>query len=154
MIMENFILIAVTLFLLCIIGYMLINNNKSKYKQQEQRLFKLYQNIEEMMEDFEEYITEVKGQIDKEKNKLINLYEKLDKGNMKNEKLLANDFDDKKLDIENFINSENKSKNPVQQYSNNKISNVISLHNKGLSKEQIAKELKMSRGEVQLILNI
>lgn len=146
--MEDYILIVLLLFNLCIFGFFLIKNKRPNYKDKEQRIFKLYQNIEEMIDDFESYISEAKGQIETEKNKLIDLYEKLD--------IAASNEQAE----ESFKTENSEIETPVitlkekVQHPDNRINEVISLYNKGLSKEEIAKELKISRGEVQLILNI
>lgn len=145
--MEDYVLIVLLIINLCLLGYLLIKSKKPDYKEHEQRIFKLYQSIEEMMDDFESYITEAKGQIESEKNKLIDLYEKSDKTAIKKEAPLLKAGNSEMESPQ--IPPREKPRHP-----DNRVNEVINLYNKGLSKEEIAKDLKISRGEVQLILNI
>lgn len=145
-------------FLLIMFYKKLFGNKKEKEK--EEKLFKLYQNIEEMLDSFEKYIKEVKDQFEQEKHNILRLYDKLNKENDKLTPLDNNPVVQRgktvkdKAANDNIFQVEEINNTVTPVYENERIKQVIKLHEMGFSKEQISKELKISRGEINMILQM
>lgn len=115
----------------------------------EKKLFKLYQNLEDMMNGIEEYVEEARKEIDESKSKMAALLEKA----MQIQKKLHEQKppeDPKRKDA-----PKSKEETPAKTLRNmNKNDLVRYLRQEGLDDEKIAKELEISRGEVSLILGM
>ena len=124
----------------------------------EKKLFRLYQNIEDMLNGLEEYIEEVKADIAKEKEesakteeKIDAIYQKIVDASNAFEQEQAKLNESKEKETERKISRE-ESGIPPQKMS--KHGKVLYLQAKGLNEDTIAKELGISHGEVALILGI
>lgn len=152
--MHDYILIVLLLLNLVFSGYLLTKTRKLNYKDREERIFKLYQNIEEMMDDFESYVLDAQKEIEAERSKS---FQPISQENIQASENLQDPAGIKEVPTAVENNETDVPRKPLadkSQQPDSKVNEVINLYNKGLSKEQIAKELKISRTEVQLILNI
>ena len=126
-------------------------DDKSSYEK-EQRLFKLYQNIEDMMNSFEEYVEEVKREINESMAKDLSGLEET-----RNTSAKANaDIDNR---METLTQSIIKPKVEPSDVLNEKqteqiVESISKLANEGIGEEQIAKELGVSSRQVSLIMKI
>lgn len=124
--------------------------DKSSYEK-EQRLFQLYQNVEDMMTSFEEYVEEAKNELNQTIAEASLL---LGKANNINSSI--------KMDVKNSEEVENLPQNPTQTRASsvNKNPNAISkemildLKDEGMDEDEIAKELGISRREVSLFIEM
>ena len=127
----------------------------SDYKQREERLFKLYQNIEDLMDGFEEYVEEVREDLLQEiSEKKKELYEELHTPKV--------DAVIPEVNAKEIYNSPNNntlknSSNPVNDTGNSKstkIHMVNELLNEGMSVDDIARKLNIGKGEIKLIIQL
>lgn len=122
--------------------------------EKEQRLFKMYQNIEDMLNAFEEYTEEAKKEMDKNLSEIRELTEGMRK---QPEKQVIKE--DRKEAVSNKIKAEEKSpliKKPEKAAEEEiKAADRIPLMvSAGMSRSEIAKELGLSIREVSLIMDI
>ncbi|MDD5017607.1 MAG: hypothetical protein PHO15_05870 [Eubacteriales bacterium] len=127
-------------------------DDKSNYEK-EQRLFKLYQNVEDMMNGFEEYAEEAKKQIDESVAKALSLLEETKIIHKK-----SGETDIKSSgDVINRRESRSKAKIPAtteKKQREKTIDMILSLAEEGLDNEKIARELGISSRAVSLILEM
>lgn len=133
-------------------------SEKGNYEK-EQRLFKLYQNVEDMMTSFEEYVEESQAKIDESYKKVIQLIENSHKTERKTEPVqdvsnevkspdeTVKDIFDIPFDISSDSTSDMPSDMPAEEA-------IPYLLKQGLAKEEIAKQLGISNREVTLIMGI
>ncbi len=129
-------------------------DNKVIYEK-EKKLFKLYQNLEEMILVAEEFIEEAHKEIAADKSNIHSMLEK------------AEDlYRQAQNEIDNYIIQENKEEKKTTQGDKKKTEPVKNKNNlsksvqvrllakEGQNIEQISKELSMSQGEVALIIGL
>lgn len=120
--------------------------NESNEYQKEQRIYKLYQNVEDMMTGFEEYVEEVKAELDR---KISEITSKLEDGDGKKSVLDVILDEEKPFEIcEQVIE---QPKNEAKQ-KENPHEVVEELLEKGVELDEIAKKLEMSRRELSLLM--
>jgi len=122
----------------------------SEYKQREERLFKLYQNIEDLMDSFEEYVEEVRESLLKdieEKRKEI-------KEELNNQKTLVPFTENLPAKVDKKAKENKPDNNNKPRSMTDKISMINQLLEEGLPVEDIAKKLDMGKGEIKLILQL
>ena len=115
----------------------------------EQQLFKLYQNVEDMMTSFEEYIEEAKTELNQKISEITSMLDKLNS--------TANDIElNKNEDLGTSTNTAQRKKTPVDGavLKAKPEEMITSLINDGMTMGEIAKELGMSSREVSLIMEI
>ena len=120
--------------------------------EKEKRLFKLYQNLEDMMNGIEEYVEESRREIAADKQKIDELLEKAVQLQKAPEwDARPKDEPAAKSNLELVPKAE-----PAQKTLRNLNKNELVRYMKkeGVEEEKIAKELGISRGEVSLILGI
>ena len=125
-----------------------VNNDKEK------RLYKLYQNLEDMMNSIEEYVEEARKDIAQDKEKISELLEKavqLQKDITAQDVKSAEDTSPKVVKEVVTPNDEPGTKT-LRNMKKNDL--VWYMKQEGLDDDKIAKELGISRGEVALILGI
>lgn len=134
-------------------------NEKGNYEK-EQRLFKLYQNVEDMMTSFEEYVEESQAKIDESYKKVMKLIENSHLTERKTEPVQVNVSNEVKkpdeavkdvFDIPFDISSDSTTDMPSDMPAEEAIPYLLK---QGLSKEEIAKQLGISNREVTLIMGI
>lgn len=149
--MLKYYIFTVFLFFLCVLILLIIKALFKKDNIQEdksEKLLRLYTQIDDMLESFELYVSEVRQEISDEKESI---------------KLYINDFE-KKVDeklkevvkenqkIKNNINPKNhkvtKSKNLSKQEK------IIKLHENGMDIDDIAKEVNLNSSEVELFISM
>jgi hypothetical protein len=126
--------------------------DKSHFEK-EQRLFQLYQNVEDMLASFEEYAEEAKAGIDERLGQMQAMIE--DAQNAAKPKPAARRASTPKPSQEKApaVKKSGKSskKPPVKPKADELIPQYLK---KGMNKEEIAKALGMSSREVSLIMEI
>lgn len=133
-------------------------------KEKEQRLFKLYQNLEDMILSFEEYVDEAKEEIARERDAKMNAYSSLhEEDTVQLSEKYTPSFQKKKDERAHIPVQEMKRPglvkdetllSGVKSKKGSKVDDVRRLNSEGLQEETIAKELGLSRGEVSLILGM
>lgn len=122
------------------------NKETSEYNK-EQRIYKLYQNVEDMMTGFEEYVEEVKTELDQKTSEILARLEATE-----GKKVL-----EKPVEVVEEIplpNSETMTENPENEEKpkENIRASVEELLDKGMELDEIAKKLEMSRRELTLMM--
>jgi len=149
------------------------DSGRQARREEEERLFKLYQSIEEMKDEFEEYVSSVKAELDLERQKIkaeltkaVEAEESVKKKRTKTKESNAKTEEDSKNDIKREVKNRisksaekdtsktQKAKTTPDDNKETKVESVKRLHKEGLSLDDISKQLKISKGEVQLILNV
>ena len=155
--MAQYYALSVFIFILCFLILLAIKFMFPKKKKQDddakdEKLLRLYRQIEDMLESFEEYVNEVKKELANDKETIqasLDTYEQ----NM-NEKI-------KKLEAVNFkeevvkLNQTKKSKssgNKSDKLSRNE--QVKQMYSDGMSLNDIAKKLNLTSGEIKLIIDV
>lgn len=154
---------AFFVFVLVCIAIVLFKKTKNSsvtdekvFHEKEKRLFKLYQNIEDMMTSAEEYMEESRESIAKDKKDIENMFKKVDKLH----KVVQLDIERNQqyIDIKrtNAVTQSTEAPNnkPAKKTHMSKNELVKYLSEEGLDTEQISKELGISKGEVELIIGL
>lgn len=125
--------------------------NESSEYQKEQRIYKLYQNVEDMMTGFEEYVEEVKAELDSKVSQITS--------NLENVKVNQNVIDQISLEFEKPVEINAEVRQPPKDEpkdepkpKENAQKMVEELLEKGVELDEIAKKLEMSRRELSLIM--
>lgn len=146
--------------LLCVLIFLYNRSRRPKKSEsdaiaeKEKRLFKLYQNLEDMMNGIEDYVEEARAGIAKDREavsameaKIQQVYEAYKSG--------------MQAKVEEEVKQKSKEKAETSEKHEFKAPNNVSknelvrfLKDEGLSEDKIAKELGISKGEVALILGI
>lgn len=122
-------------------------NEKGNYDK-EQRLFKLYQNVEDMMTSFEEYVEEAQAKIDESYNRVLKIM-----GNSQTPEHPEEPVQVKVLEeVSAPIETESTVPDMVLDMPTEKA--VSYLLQQGFTKEEIAKQLGISNREVTLIMGL
>lgn len=119
----------------------------SEYNK-EQRIYKLYQNVEDMMTGFEQYVEEVKAELDQKTSEIMAKIEATDSKKAVAEKLVevVEELPTKKNEtVAQKPDIEEKSKENTRQ-------TVEELLGTGMELDEIAKKLEMSRRELSLMM--
>jgi len=129
-------------------------NEKDEYAK-EQRLFKLYQNVEDMMNGFEEYVEEAKAELD-EKIEIALKELKEDKRPKNAELIEMPEIVEPQQKVQEHMSlTKNKKQSGRTEQKNDKTDDLIAdLMDKGLEIDDIAKKLGMSRRELSLIMKM
>ncbi|MDP4153142.1 MAG: hypothetical protein Q8865_06885 [Bacillota bacterium] len=134
------------------------NKNDQIGSEREKSLFKLYQNIEEMMDTFENYVTESMARFDEEKKEISGMLDEVKKLSETAEKNLNRT----PAPIEKTEHDTVKEETTVTEHKkrrkrsseDTKIQKALQLYRQGAQLEDIAKELQMSFGEIQTIISV
>lgn len=159
---------AFFVFVLVCIAIVLFKKTKNSsvtdekvFHEKEKRLFKLYQNIEDMMTSAEEYMEESRESIAKDKKDIENMFKKVDKLHKvvqldieRNQQYI--DIKSKQVKRTNVVTQSTEAPNnkPATKTHMSKNELVKYLSEEGLDTEQISKELGISKGEVELIIGL
>lgn len=122
-------------------------NEKGNYEK-EQRLFKLYQNVEDMMTSFEEYVEEAQAKIDESYNRVLNTMEK--------PQTLENPIEPVQVKVLEEVRAPIETVSTVPDMALDMPTDkaVSYLLQQGFTKEEIAKKLGISNREVTLIMGL
>lgn len=137
-----------------------IQSTDSKESQavidKEKKLFKLYQNLEEMILEAEDLIEESKLKIEDDKNSIHKMLEKADNvySQARYEAIESVEKAAKVIKKSNVVDMNIKSEVIKQKGKINRKQKVIILNKEGRSVEEISKELDISQGEVGLIIGL
>ncbi len=128
-------------------------NGTDDIAEKEKRLFKLYQNLEDMIGGAEDYIEEAKSSIEKDKEEVSAIKEKIREvyNAYKNGMQAKVEEEAAQKPDGNGGKAANEMKAP-DNISKNEL--VRFLKDEGLNELKIARELGISKGEVSLILGI
>ena len=115
----------------------------------EQRLYKLYQNVEDMMTSFEEYVEQSKAELDQKLSQIERILEKPEsiteqQQEVKNTKAAAKSAD----------HSGQKAAAAVQKSKQNTEKEIAQMVAEGMDINDIAKSYGMSSKQVSLIMEI
>lgn len=132
------------------------SGDSNAFYEKEKRLFKLYQNLEDIITSSEEYMEETRSEVAADREKISQMQEKI-----------SHIYRDVRAEIESkahdnvIIKREktepafNISEIPKEaKKGRNKNELVRYLNDKGMDVEQISKELGISKGEVVLIISL
>ncbi len=112
--------------------------------EKEQRIFKLYQNVEDMMTSFEEYVEESKEQINKAMAEAVSLLDEAKKENQTAKTEIKSAEEAKEKPKKKSDSSDGDKKKVIAKEM------IFELMDDGLNEDEIAKELGISRREVSL----
>lgn len=133
--------------------------DKSSYEK-EQRLFKMYQNVEDMLNMFEEYSESAKSEISKSLEQARSLIENTKKPPEKRDKPVEHisvpaSVPPETSGVTEIIKENKKPAKSPEKSNDMKAGDMIPLLlSRGMNKSEIAKELGLSVREVSLILDI
>jgi hypothetical protein len=111
--------------------------------EKEQRLYRLYQNIEDMMSSFEEYAEEAKKEIGEGLEKLKTALSETQSAPVQPVR-----------QPEHPARAEKAVKKPQEEIKLKNEERILQLMQRGMSKSEIARELGLSIREVSLIVDI
>jgi len=131
--------------------------NEKIVDEKEKKLFKLYQSLEEMISDAEEFADEVKKDISADKKDIKSMLEKADNLFQETQDEIYNhlkSMDEAKSTAKKSAPVKKKAapKKPMKALSRNE--KVRLLKKEGKSIEDISKQLSISQGEVALIIGL
>ncbi len=118
--------------------------------EKEKRLFSLYQNLDEMMSSIESYVESARSEITLDKEKVAAMLKKA-------EQLYRQTGDASQAAKAPDPPAKAAAQGPAPAPHDERTSRhdrVAALRKQGLTSEQIAKELEISYGEVELILGV
>ena len=141
-----FVLVCLTIWFFAKVVYGRKKNDKKEDYAKEQRLFKLYQNVEDMMTSFEEYIEETKAEFDQKSLEITQIMERMDSAVCTDDLVISGETEE----------SAPQDKAPVTK-SKPKMKTedrIAGLMAEGLDKNEIAKMIGISSREVALIMEI
>ena len=128
-------------------------------KEKEERLFRLYQNIEEMMDNFEGYIEDtreqmdsMKGQMERQQSAIEELIRRAEATEARAQSTLDGMHAADRHQPKAELNQQVQEKYPVEPGRKGKQDAVRDLLNKGMTVEQIAQKLELSINEVKLVV--
>ncbi len=150
-----FILVITTIFIA-----KKIKSPKDKHdgamSEKEKKLFKLYQNLEDMIAGAMEYMEESKKEVAQSQDKISDMIDNIDtilsemSSNVKDKA-----FEDDLNNIEQAENPSSEFNKPVLISNNlSRRDKVLLLKKEGQNVKQISKVLGMSQGEVKLIIGL
>jgi len=128
--------------------------------EKERRLYKLYQNLEDMMNGIEEYVEEARSGIAKDKEEIAAIHAKIENMHViyKNDiqARVEEEVKPKEKETEKEIEKDAPAaKKEIKIPRNISKSEVVRyLKDEGMEDDKIAKELGISKGEVLLILGL
>jgi hypothetical protein len=135
--------------------------NDNTFHEKEKRLFKLYQNIEDMMTSAEEYMEEARNSIAVDKKeiqeieyKVDELYKTIQLDIKNNKEYFESIKEEIPISNTNNVSTPIAKTQPVVKSQMSKNELVKYLHEEGLDTEEISKELGISKGEVELIIGL
>lgn len=156
----SYYIFAFFIFILMVFLIILIKKVKSTdskesiaIKEKEEKLFKLYQNLEEMILDTEELIDEAKRNIAEDRKTIHSMLDRADNFYSREnigKKLTVSGKDMKPKVVEIITKAEQV--NNIGDYDRKQ--QVMILKKEGRNTEEISKELSISRGEVELIIGL
>ena len=141
-----FILVCAVIWLYGRVTHAEKKNDKSSYEK-EQRLFKMYQNIEDMLSSFEEYTEEAKAEIDERLKQAEALI-----GKMESAESTGNAPARTRKTVSSAAVAEKKKTKSASEKRQNRV--ITQYIDKGMDKEEIAKALGISSREVALVMEI
>lgn len=150
-----FILVCLAIVLVKKVGN--TNTKEDKvFQDKEKRLFKLYQNLEDMISSTEEFIEESRRDIANDKKKITNMLEKMDILYQETQNDMKKKTIEKKVTTKSVKNKKGKNADEDTRAIENMSKNELVKHLKaeGLNIEQISKKLGISHGEVALIIGL
>ncbi len=123
----------------------------------EKRLFKLYQNLEDMMNSIEEYVEEAKKEIAQDKERISSLVDEAARAQKTPVAQEPKPKEEPPAPVKEIkeppvIIEEPLAAKPIRNMKKNEL--VLYMKKEGMGDDKIAKELGISRGEVALILGI
>lgn len=149
---------------LCVL-YLHDRLKRSRYQEEggnlhekEMRLFKLYQNLEDMLAVLEQYVDETTSELAREREEIQMMMQrlKIDLAEMEARQLQSGAqaaMEEQKAAVLP-TGFESRPLAPPRRKRRGKVEEVRRLHTGGMPEELIAKELNLSRGEVSLILGM
>jgi hypothetical protein len=122
--------------------------------EKEKRLFKLYQNLEDMMNGIEEYVEEARKEIAQDREKINGLL--LEAVRIQKEALVQEQKPREEVPSKEAVPPVPVEEPPAAKLPRGIRKNemVLTMKKEGMDDDKIAKELGISRGEVALILGI
>jgi len=133
-------LIIGVVFLLCM-AFFIGETLRRRLKEKEEELLELYQSIEELMDDFNRIAQETKDELARQRQELEEWLHEIKQ-------------EEKPFPLRPVEPSPNQEIPKVPSPPSTKRDRVEDLHRKGLGVAEIARELKLGQGEVQLILDM
>lgn len=128
-------------------------------KEKEERLFRLYQNMEEMMDNFEAYIEDTRGQMEASKAELTQQVEKnndllrrVEATEAKALAAVAALRPQEKHAHSREASSSDDNGRPAEGSKKSRQDAIRELLSKGMTVEQIAQNLELSINEVKLVV--
>lgn len=161
----GFIIIGILLIIIALIWFIINKKKSSDYmnllEKKKYELLGIMNDAEQMIEELNRLSDYIVTQIDLKNEQLWNNFSKLDK-------LVKQKTDDLVKDLSRpsdvgmvldssssfqEVSTENKAKEKIIPF-NSRYRDIVNLANKGLTNTEIARRLKMGKGEIQLILEI
>lgn len=144
-----FLLVCVCMWVYGKVSHSGKKDEKNNYEK-EKRLFKLYQNVEDMMNSFEEYVEETKKEMNQKTTLISTMLEKVNRMSTEVDADVQNIIKTEQLQHTSevqVLNVENKQKMKTEEL-------ISLLMEQGMAQKEIAKELGISSREVSLIMQI
>ncbi len=158
---SYFVFALFVFFLLCLFMQFYAKKIRPKANnemQKEQKLFQLYQNMEEMMDDLEAYVQSVREEFEGDKLKMAGMMDQMEQiQNLLTQQKQAFPQQPKRKrgrPRKNPIKAEQKGEPAKPVLVKSKYEQVQRLISQGLGEEGIAQALGISKGEVSLILGL
>jgi hypothetical protein len=161
----GFIIIGILLIIIPFVWF-IINKKKSNdymnlLEEKKNELLGIINDAEQMIEELNRFSDYIVTQIDLKNEQLWNNFNKLDKLiNQKTDSLVEDlpEHSDGVVLLDSSssfqeISGENKAQEKIIPF-NSKYRDIVNLANKGPTNTEIARKLKMGKGEIQLILEI
>lgn len=152
------VIIMVTLIF---IGYFLYANSKrtaainDMLASKEADLVDLYDSLEQMMEEIEQYTQESKQEMQADMDKIREMYDAIQTSPAKEKEPEIEEPDSKLVPLNDKLQMEReKLMKRYEKCVDLKGSKVRAFYNKGVPVADIAREMGIGQGEVQLILNL
>lgn len=120
--------------------------SESNEHQKEQRIYKLYQNVEDMMTGFEEYVEEVKAELD---SKISEITSKVEDADVKQSVLDVILEEEKPFEISEEVKEQPRNEPKLKENAREMVEELLE---KGVELDEIAKKLEMSRRELSLMM--
>jgi ATP/maltotriose-dependent transcriptional regulator MalT len=162
---PGFMIIGVLLIIISLTWF-IINKKKLNYfmsllEKKKDELSGIISDAEQMIEELNRFSDYVVTQIDLKNEQLWNNFNKLDKLVKQKTDHLVKElqrFPDVGMALDSSssfqeVSTENKAQEKIIPF-NNRYRDIVNLANKGLTDTEIARKLKMGKGEIQLILEI
>jgi len=137
------------------IKFLFPKKKKQDDDAKDEKLLRLYRQIEDMMESFEEYVNEVKRELTSDREVF---QDSLDKYELKiNEKIkeFENSTSKEGTAKTSQAKKSKSSKNPPPKVEKlSKQEQVKQLYSEGMTQNDIAKKLNLTSGEIKLIIDV